>query len=148
MNASTQPRTATRARLMWLVIAAVAILLAAAFSWDALRSSMAMSSAAASDEQDFAHATKGSTVKVVLEITASTSEGVMRGKLLEKQSEKVYERTPTVVTFRANSDAKIVMGKSDDIHPSAVIHLTGKLNDDRSVAASQIVILTGYVEIK
>jgi hypothetical protein len=40
------------------------------------------------------------------------------------------------------------MGKQTDIHPAAVVHLTGVLKKDRSVDASQIVILTGYVEIK
>jgi hypothetical protein len=40
------------------------------------------------------------------------------------------------------------MGKQEDVHPSAVVHVTGTLKKDRSVDATQIVILTGYVEIK
>ena len=49
---------------------------------------------------------------------------------------------------RLLSQTKMVMGKQSDIHPAAVVHVTGTLKKDRNVDASQIVILTGYVEIK
>ena len=42
----------------------------------------------------------------------------------------------------------IVMGKAEDIHAGAVIHVTGKTASHRSVRAKQIVILTGYVQVK
>jgi hypothetical protein len=38
------------------------------------------------------------------------------------------------------------MGKQADIHQGAVVHVTGNVQEDRSVAAKQIVILTGYVK--
>jgi hypothetical protein len=96
----------------------------------------------------FIHAAPGDTVKLVLEIVQSSTEGSIRGKLLQKETKKVYLRTNTPVTVQSNSQTKMVMGKQSDIHPAAVVHVTGTLKKDRSVDASQIVILTGYVEIK
>jgi len=107
-----------------------------------------MSTAAASDEDMFIHASPGDTVKLVLEIGESSTEGSIRGKLLQKEREKVYLRTNTAVTVQSSAQTKMVMGKQSDIHPAAVVQLTGTLKKDRSVDASQIVILTGYIEIK
>jgi len=40
------------------------------------------------------------------------------------------------------------MGKAEDVRAGAVVHVTGKMAADRSVQATQIVILTGYVQVK
>jgi len=40
------------------------------------------------------------------------------------------------------------MGKAEDVRAGAVVHLTGTMQEDRSVAAQQIVILTQYVKIE
>lgn len=109
---------------------------------------MSMAAAPTTTDEDFAHAAVGSIVKLVVELRAPSSDRELHGVLLEKQSEKVYKRTASKVIAHSESDTKIIMGKSDDIHPSAVVHITGKLNADRSVAASQIVILTGYVDVQ
>ncbi len=107
-----------------------------------------MSTAAASDEDAFTRAAPGDAVKLVVEIEKSTAEGVIQGKLLQKQTEKIYLRTSTSVTVQSSSQTKMVMGKQEDVRPAAVVHVTGTLKKDRSVDATQIVILTGYVDIK
>jgi hypothetical protein len=42
----------------------------------------------------------------------------------------------------------IVMGKAEDIRAGAIVHVTGKVARDRRVQAKQIVILSGYVQVK
>jgi glycerol-3-phosphate responsive antiterminator len=146
MNKNTTGKTRTRS--VWAAILSVIVVITALLVWDSFRSAKSMSTAAASDEDVFIHATPGDIVKVVLEIENSSTEGSIRGKLLQKETEKIYLRTNTQVTAQSGAQTKIVMGKQSDIHPAAVVHVTGVLKKDRSVDVSQIVILTGYVEIK
>jgi hypothetical protein len=42
-----------------------------------------------------------------------------------------------------DEQTKLVMGKKADIHPGAVVHVTGTIRDDHSILAEQLVILTG-----
>ncbi len=137
-----------RSRSGWGAIISVIVLLAAFMAWSSFRSAKSMSTTAAFDEDTLTHATPGDTVKFVVEIEKSSAEGVLQGKLLQKQTEKIYLRTATAVTVQSNPQTKMVMGKQEDIHPAAVVHVTGTFKKDRSVDATQIVILTGYVEIK
>ncbi len=138
----------TRSRSVWVAIISVIVLLAAFMAWSSFRSAQSMSTAAASDEDAFTRAAPGDAVKLVVEIEKSTAEGVIQGKLLQKQTEKIYLRTSTSVTVQSSSQTKMVMGKQEDVRPAAVVHVTGTLKKDRSVDATQIVILTGYVDIK
>jgi hypothetical protein len=146
MNQTTTSNVRTRS--VWATILSVIVVIAALLGWSSFRSARSMSTAAASDEDVFIHATPGDTVKVVLEIENSSTEGSLRGELLQKETENIYRRTNTQVTAQSGAQTKIVMGKQSDIHPAAVVHVTGVLKKDRSVDASQIVILTGYVEVK
>jgi hypothetical protein len=146
MNQTTTSNVRTRS--VWAAALSVIIVLTAFLVWGSFRSAKSMSTAAASDEDVFIHATPGDIVKMVLEIENSSTEGSLRGKLLQKETEEIYRRTNTQVTAQSGAQTKIVMGKQSNIHPAAVVHVTGVLKKDRSVDASQIVILTGYVEIK
>lgn len=141
------PKSATNPRTIWIAIIALTIFLAAFMIWSSARSANSMT-AAASTDVSFTQAQPGAKVKLVLEITESTPGGLIRGRLLEKQTDKIYSRTTTAVTAHSTGATKVVMGKPSDIHSAAVIHLTGTVEDDHSVAAGQIVILTGYVETK
>jgi hypothetical protein len=146
MNQNTTGNLRTRS--VWAAILAVIVVIAALLVWGSFRSAKSMSTAASSDEDVFIHATPGDIVKVVLEIENSSTEGSIRGKLLRKETEKIYRRTNTQVTAQSGPQTKLVMGKQSEIHPAAVVHVTGMLKKDHRVDASQIVILTGYVEIK
>jgi hypothetical protein len=146
MDNNTARRTHTQP--VWAAIISATFLLTAILVWGSFRSAKSMSASAASEEDIFVHANAGDTVKVVLEIEASSTEDSIRGKLLQKETEKIYLRTKAQITVQSNAQTKMVMGKQSDIHPEAVVHVTGVLKKDRSIDASQIVILTGYVEIK
>jgi hypothetical protein len=65
-----------------------------------------------------------------------------------KRDETHYSRTENLATVTWGKQTGIVMGKGEDIHPGAVVHVTGKMGADRRVEAKQIVTLTGYVQVK
>ena len=115
--------------------------------WNAARRAGSMAAAAASDERQFAQTGAGEKTKVVIEI-ASAADGTIKGKVLQKKSETVYGRTNSEALVHWNGQAKIVMGKEDDVHAGAVVHVTGTTGKDHSIRAEQIVILTGYVKVE
>jgi len=136
-----------RSRLVWFVLVAAVVLLAALAVWNSARMSVSMS-AAASDEPQFAQTAPGTSTKIVVEISESAPEGTAKGKLLQKKTKEIYTRTASNVTLGWNSQTKMVMGKEADIHPRAVVHVTGKVRSDHSIEAEQVVILTGYVKVQ
>jgi hypothetical protein len=91
-------------------------------------------------------AARGATVKLVIEI-ASVSSTDLRGRILSKKTDEVYVRTDTQASVHWSDQSKLVMGKSADVHSGAVVHVTGKVRQDRTIDADQIVILTGYVKV-
>jgi hypothetical protein len=137
----------TRTLWRWLALIAMVVLLASLAVWKAARASRSMS-AAAENEQQFAQTAPGTKTKIVVEIKEVTREGKIQGKLLQKQSEEIYARTKTAATVRFGDATSIVMGKRSDVHAGAIVHVTGTARADGSVAASQIVILTGYVRVQ
>lgn len=68
--------------------------------------------------------------------------------MLQQKSETVYARTSTPAVVHASPQTKIVMGKAEDVHAGAVVHVTGSAENDHSISAEQIVILTGYVKVQ
>jgi len=137
----------TRARRMWFVLIAAVVLLVALAVWNSARMSISMSAAASGDQQ-FAQTAPGTNTRIMVEITESVPEGTAKGRLLEKKTAELYARTASSVTLQWNAQTKIVMGKEADIHPGAVVHLTGTVRSDHSIQAEQLVILTGYVKVQ
>lgn len=140
-------QSASRPRIIWALIISVALLLTGLLTWNSFRAASSMSAAAAPSERPLSRTAAGEKTKVVMEITQANPDGLLRGKILEKQTEKIYIRTDTNVAVQSSERTKMVMGKSDDLHPAAVIHVTGAVREDRVIDAEQIVILTGYVEV-
>jgi len=143
---SVKENSRTRAEIGTLLV--VVGLLAAAFMvWDSARRAASMAAAASADEKQFAQAAQGQKIKLVIEIE-ETSNGTIKGKVLQEKSETVYARTGTAAIVHSGSQTKVVMGKPEDVHAGAVVHVTGTTERDRSITAEQIVILTGYVKVQ
>jgi uncharacterized protein YdeI (BOF family) len=136
-----------RARRTWIVLISTVALLVALAVWNSARMSLSMSTAA-SDDQQFAQTAPGTNTKIAVEIAEPAPEGTAKGKLLQKKTEEIYARTSSSVTLRWNAQTKIVMGKEADIHPGAVVHVTGTVRSDHTIQAEQLVILTGYVKVQ
>src|SRR5215469_15177329 len=144
MAATTVPTKAIRPGLI-LLLALLAVL-SLAFVWRGVGRMLTMRTQAASSAE-FEALRSEADAKVVIEITEAP-QGRVRGKLLERQDETHYTRTGKEVEATWDKKTAIVMGKADDIKPGAVVHVTGKLAADHGVEARQIVILTGYVQVK
>lgn len=87
-------------------------------------------------------------MKWVIELTAIVPAESIEGRVLQKQDETNYQRTSDIEKIHFTSTTPIVMGKASDLRPGAVVHVTSKLDSDRVLRASQIVILTGYVNVR
>ena len=86
--------------------------------------------------------------KIVIEVEDADQQGTIHGRLLQKKTEEIYTRTGDAVVVKSGDETKMVMGKREDVHKSAVIHVTGSVRADKSISAEQIVILTGYVKVE
>lgn len=120
--------------------------LSLAFMWKGAGRMMNMQTQV-SKPAEFAQLKPQESAKIVVEVTEAT-EGQIRGRLLEKQDETHYARTANPADVSWSKNTSIVMGKAEDIRPDAILHVTGKVAADHSVQAQQIVILTGYVQVK
>ena len=96
---------------------------------------------------EFAQLKADEATKIVVEVVEA-SGGKIHGKLLEKKDETHYARTANDANVMYGKETAFVMGKAEDVRAGAVVHVTGKMAADRSVQATQIVILTGYVQVK
>lgn len=86
--------------------------------------------------------------KIVIEVADADEQGTIRGKLLEKKTEEIYTRTGIAVVVHSSNETKMVMGEREDLHKSAVVHVTGTVRADKSIGAEQVVILTDYVKVE
>jgi len=136
-----------RAGRLWIGLTMLVLLVLVAVILGAAQRERQMSSgAAASGAEQLLQAAPGTKTKVVVEVEKQNN-GMFTSRLLDRQSETVYTRTTTPVTILADGNTRYVMGKLADLHPAAVVHVTGTVDADRHVKADQIVILTGYVQV-
>ena len=102
----------------------------------------------AAHSTEIAQLEPGETAEVMLELIGVHAGSSAKGRLLEKQSETICRRGAGTVQFEFSVCTPIVMGQAIDLHQGSVVHVTGTVGDDRSVLASQIVILTGYIRVE
>lgn len=149
MNGTAMSVKSSRQGWMFLLVGLAALSLI--FVWRGAGRMMSMQTRAAGDAE-FAQLKAGAEARIVVEVTeaaqSEANEGKIRGKLLEKQDETHYTRTASTADVVWDNDTKIVMGKSEDIRVGAIVHVTGKVGADHRVMAGQIVILSGYVQVK
>ncbi len=135
-------------RLAWITVIAIAVLLLALVLWKAGTATRKMSSVIASDGQELSHFHVGDTAKFVVEVSDSSKTGTFTGIVLSKKTDELYLRTSDHATVHWQNQTKIVMGKSDDLHPGAVVHVTASVLQDHTFVAQQLVILTGFVKVQ
>ncbi len=135
-----------KANRIWMSLLIALAMLALLAVWRTAQKSMQMQTVAAGSAE-VQGKKPGEAIKVVLEVADSTSVEI-HGKLLEKQDETHYVRTATEVRVGFDTSTPVVMGKAADLHPGAIIHVSGTVNTRQAVEAKQIVILTGYVQVR
>jgi len=99
-------------------------------------------------EAQVSAASPGAKIEATLEVTATPSDDLFQGTLLERQSDGSYQHTRRTLSVRWRPDTSVVMGKKSDVHRGAVIQVNDKSRADGGVDAEKIVILSGYVTVK
>ncbi len=136
------------ARRRWLILAGLLVIGLLAAIIVPVLVSRTMIGPAPDSAQRVAGATSGEHITAVLEVTTVSTGGLLAGRVLERQSETLYQRTDHMLQIRWNADTPIVMGKPQDITTGAVFQVSGQLDAARILNADRIVILTGYVSIQ
>jgi hypothetical protein len=129
-----------------MVVLALLSISSLVFVWHGAGRIMRMQTQAASTSE-FAELKNEDQAKIVIEISEA-SEGRIHGRLLAKKDETHYMPTANSVEIRWGKSTAVVMGKAEDVRSGAVVYVTGKVGADHSVEAKQIVVLTGYVQVK
>ena len=136
------------ARRRWLILAGLLVIGLLAAIIVPVLVSRTMIGPAPDSVQRVAGATSGEHITAILEVTAVSTDGLLSGRVLERKSETLYQRTDHMLQIRWNADTPIVMGKPQDITTGAVFQVSGQLDAARILNADRIVILTGYVSIQ
>lgn len=132
--------------LVFMVLASLSLAMAITAGRRFMRMSSAM--AAAADQNGFAQLAPGSKTQAVVEITSASEKGEAEGKLLDREREDLYRRTAMPAGINFSGSTPVVMGKLGDVRAGAVVHVKGTVGTDHRIAAEQIVILTGYVQVE
>lgn len=130
----------------WKVVLLGLGLLGLLAAWRSAGRMMQMKADAVGNAQ-FTALNPGQSVKVVLEVVSQTPERKLTGRLLEEKDQTHYTRSPTEIEATFDSKTPIMMGKASDLQPGAIVHVTGTVAEDRSLRATRLVVLTGYVEV-
>ena len=143
------PASFSKTTRTWIFLCTALALLIAVAVWRSAGKAMQMKSeAAATGQAGLGSLKPGGVTKIVIEVMDSSARGYVEGKLLEKQTETTYARTNMVVEAAFDTNTSLVMGKTSDIRPGAILHITGTIMASRTVQARQIVVLTGYVQVR
>ncbi|MEO7019267.1 MAG: hypothetical protein ABI234_03860 [Ktedonobacteraceae bacterium] len=98
--------------------------------------------------QQFALASPGTSMSVALEVTSLPTTTLFEGTLLQRNDDGSYSRTSQHVSVQWNPSQSMTMGRSSDIKVGGILQIHGTLGTNTFLTASQIVVLTGYVQIK
>lgn len=72
----------------------------------------------------------------------------MNGLILKENSDGSYSSTGSSMSIQWDPNRSLAMGSSQDVHPRAIIQVSGSVGSNGVVHADQIVILTGVVTVR
>ena len=90
----------------------------------------------------------GSLARLVCQITSTSANNRMNGVILKENSDGSYSSTGSSVSIQWDPNRSITMGSRQDVHPGAILQVSGSVDSDGVVHADQIVILTGFVTVR
>jgi len=124
-----------------LAAAVAAVLVPFLLTYNAMGADPAVQTA-----NQFALASPDTQVAIVLEVTSLPSSTLLSGAVLQKDADDSYTRTSQEATVRWSA-AQLVMGSTNDIRQGAIVQVNGQMGGDSIVQASQVVVLTGFVQV-
>jgi hypothetical protein len=144
--ASTSPSSSRNTQLWIIVLVALAVL-----SLLAMRRSVGRAmgmNAVTTDASSLPGLRPGDEAKIAIAITNAKPAVSFEGNVLEKQTETVYARSGKKIKILFDATTPIVMGAMSDVHEGAVVHVKAKVQSDHQLRAEQLVVLTGYVQLR
>jgi len=136
-----QSRKLSLAALIGCAIAATIILIDVADRMEAMQPHGQTASAIAA-------LPRGAKVKAIVEINGNPANGEFSGTILKEIGASQFQATPKALRIVTNAASHFLMGTQTDLHKGAVVEVSGRSVSSTAVAASQIVVLSGYVTVR
>ena len=92
--------------------------------------------------------TPGSLARFVCQVTSIMANNRMNGVILKENSDGSYSSTGSSVSMQWDPNRSLAMGSSQDVHPGAILQVSGPVESNGVVHADQVVILTGVVTVR
>ncbi len=89
----------------------------------------------------------GVHIKAVVRLEAAAGLNAYSAELLESSDGMVFHETPSQIRVALAGDSAVIMGGAADIHPGAVVQVSGAMDGAHTLHATQVVILGGYVRV-
>ena len=150
-NRFSRPRpAASRPLLLGVLILSVvaAIVIPVYVLRTSMISQLAGSPANVGTQAGSAVLTPGSHATFVCQITATAADNRMSGLLLRGNSDGSFSSTGGRVSIQWSPNQSLTMGTRQDVHPGAILQVSGTIDHNSVVHADQIVILTGVVTVR
>jgi hypothetical protein len=136
----------TRTWLLWALASSVILVAISAIVFDVTRRAAGMKAAATRPALVLA-AAPNTIVRAVVRLEGKAEADVYLAELLESVGETTYRETPTRIQVTLTAGAKVVMGSGKDVRPGAIVQVAGTMDGQLTLHASQIVILSGYIQL-
>lgn len=132
-----------------LILSVVAAILVPVYVMRAsMISQLAGSPANVGTQTGSAALTPGSHARFVCRITATAANNRMSGRLLKENRDGSFSSTGSSVSIQWNPNQSLTMGTRQDVHPGAILQVSGTVDRHSVVHADQIVVLTGEVSVR
>ncbi len=132
--------------VIWTLMTFVVCAAAAGVGFDIYRRAAGMRAATISAASVLA-VRPGVRTKAVVRLEGPAGLNTYSGDLLESDDGVNYRETPDRIRVALSGDTAVAMGGASDIKRGAVVQVAGAMDGARTLHATQIVILSGYVRV-
>ena len=90
----------------------------------------------------------GTKLKAIIRIDRKSAGREFSGSILEELGSNQFHATAKTLRVIMDHAPRLIMGSQADLHSGAVVEVSGTAVSSTIIDASQIVVLTGYVEVR
>lgn len=133
-------------RLLWAVAILALLSVVTAIGFDVFRRATRMR-VAPTNAAITMQAQPGQKQKAVILLKALESTDLYSAVLLESSDGSTYHQTTSAIRLAVTPNTSVVMGRKADIKTGAILQVNGQMTAEHTLRASQIVVLTGFVNL-
>lgn len=146
---SSNPAAARPLLLGLLIVAVLVAILAPLYILrNTMLSQLAGSPTNVGTQAHAAAVTPGSLARFVCQVTFTGANNRINGLVLKENSDGSYSSTGSSVSILWDPNRSLAMGSRQDVHPGAILQVSGPVDAGGVVHADQVVILTGIVTVR